>query len=109
MSVTILVPGALRTESGGAATLSVPAGATLREVLDSMDTQWPRLGRRLRDEQGRLRRFVNVYIDGEDCRGLSGLDSPVRDGAEVQVLPSVAGGSDFILADSRTVPADDFA
>jgi uncharacterized protein (TIGR00369 family) len=109
VSVTILVPGALRTESGGASTLSVPAGGTLSEVLDSMDAQWPRLGRRLRDEQGRLRRFVNVYIDGEDCRGLAGLDSPVRDGAEIQVLPSVAGGSDFTVADAESVLAGNFA
>jgi uncharacterized protein (TIGR00369 family) len=109
VSVTILVPGALRTETSGESTLTVAASGSLRDVLEAVDAQWPRLGRRLRDEQGRLRRFVNVYIDGEDCRGLSGLDSPVRDGAEVQVLPSVAGGSDFTLADARSVLADNFA
>jgi len=109
VSVTILVPGALRTETSGESTLTVAASGSLRDVLEAVDTQWPRLGRRLRDEQGHLRRFVNVYIDGEDCRGLSGLDSPVRDGAEVQVLPSVAGGSEFTLADARAVLADNFA
>jgi len=109
VSVTILVPGALRTESGGASSLTVPAGATLRDVFESVDAQWPRLGRRLRDEQGQLRRFVNVYIDGEDCRGLSGLDSPVRDGAEVQILPSVAGGADFTAAQGNEVLAANFA
>jgi sulfur-carrier protein len=92
VSVTILVPGALRTETAGESTLTVPSGGTLRDVLEAVDASWPRLGRRLRDEQGRLRRFVNVYIDGADCRGLAGLDSPVRDGAEVHLLPSVAGG-----------------
>lgn len=109
MSVTVLVPGALRTESGGASSLTIEASGTLREVLDTLDSSWPRLGRRLRDEQGQLRRFVNVYIDGEDCRGLSGLDSAVRDGAEVQVLPSVAGGSAFDVASAQSVLADNFA
>jgi len=104
VSVTVLVPGALRTESGGASTLTVPGGGTLRDVLDAVDESLPRLGRRLRDEQGQLRRFVNVYIDGADCRGLAGLDSPVGDTAEVQVLPSVAGGSDFTFVDARLSP-----
>jgi molybdopterin converting factor small subunit len=50
------------------------------------------LGRRIRDETGQVRRFVNVYVDGDDVRFNGGLATPVRDGAEVQVLPSVAGG-----------------
>jgi len=54
--------------------------------------RWPRLERRIRDERGELRRYVNVYIDGDDCRGLAGQSSPVPAGAEIQVLPSVAGG-----------------
>ncbi|WP_231929888.1 MoaD/ThiS family protein [Micromonospora inositola] len=64
-----------------------PAG-----VLDELAGAWPRLARRIRDERGELRRYVNVYVDGEDCRHVGGLDTPVGDGAEVQVLPSVAGG-----------------
>ncbi|GAA2363893.1 hypothetical protein Cme02nite_39740 [Catellatospora methionotrophica] len=91
--VTVLVPGALRTEAGGESRLDVAAGGTLRAVLDEIDQRWPRLGRRIRDERGELRRFVNVYVDGEDCRMLSGQDTPVAGGGEVQVLPSVAGGS----------------
>jgi molybdopterin converting factor small subunit len=50
------------------------------------------LARRIRDEQGQLRRHVNVYIDGEDCRRVGGLDAPVGADGEVQILPSVAGG-----------------
>lgn len=92
MPVTVLVPGVLRTEVDGAALLTVEAGGTLRSVLDELAARWPRLERRMRDEQGRIRRYVNVYVDGEDCRLAGGLDTPVRDGAEVQVLPSVAGG-----------------
>jgi molybdopterin converting factor small subunit len=90
--VTVLVPGALRADSAGASRLSVSAAGTLRAVLDEMDLRWPRLARRIRDERGALRRYVNVYVDGEDCRQSGGLDTPVRDDAEVQVIPSVAGG-----------------
>jgi molybdopterin converting factor small subunit len=92
MSVTVLIPGALRAESGGAGRLAVAAGGTLGAVLDEVAERWPRLERRIRDERRELRRYVNVYIDGDDCRVLAGLDSPVSDGAEIQVLPSVAGG-----------------
>jgi sulfur-carrier protein len=90
--VTILVPGALRTDSAGASRLSVGTAGTLRAVLDEMELHWPRLTRRIRDEQGELRRYINVYVDGEDCRQSGGLDTPVTDDAEVQVIPSVAGG-----------------
>lgn len=90
--VTLLVPAALRVDAGGERRLSVAADGDLRSVLDEVSARWPRLGRRIRDEQGELRRYVNVYVDGEDCRQTGGLDTRVPDGAEVQVLPSVAGG-----------------
>ncbi|MFC7329171.1 MoaD/ThiS family protein [Marinactinospora rubrisoli] len=93
--VTVILPGALRAESDGASrvTLAVdPGGVPLRRVLDGLAERYPRLDRRLRDEQGRLRRYVNVYVDSEDCRSVAGLDTPVAAGAEVRVLPSVAGG-----------------
>jgi molybdopterin synthase sulfur carrier subunit len=90
---TVLVPGVLRPEAGGLAHLQVAADGTLRAVLDEIAARWPRLERRLRDESGALRRYVNVYVDGEDCRRSGGLDTPVPAGAEIQVLPSVAGGA----------------
>ncbi len=92
MTTTVLVPGVLRSEVDGASRLAVEAGGTLRAVLDEVEQRWPRLARRIRDEQGELRRFVNVYVDGVDVRGVGGLDAGVGDGSEVQVLPSVAGG-----------------
>ncbi|HKD96390.1 MAG TPA: MoaD/ThiS family protein [Micromonosporaceae bacterium] len=92
MSVTVLVPGALRGEVDGAARLEVDANGTLDAVLREVNERWPRLGRRICDEQGRIRRFVNVYVDGEDVRRMAGLESAVPDRAEVQILPSVAGG-----------------
>jgi molybdopterin synthase sulfur carrier subunit len=90
--VTVLVPGVLRGEAGGASRLSLPSSGTLGEVLDELGRRWPRLERRIRDEQGQIRRYVNVFVDGEECRRLAGLDTAVGDGAEIQLLPSVAGG-----------------
>lgn len=93
MSVQVLLPGALAGLAGGARHLDLtPGGGTLADVLDALAAEHPVLCRRIRDETGRVRRFVNVYVDGEDVRFTGGLDAPVADGAEVQVLPSVAGG-----------------
>ncbi|WNM39792.1 ubiquitin-like small modifier protein 1 [Micromonospora halotolerans] len=90
--VTVLLPGPLRAETGGEGRLAVAAAGTLRAVLDELATTWPRLARRIRDERGDLRRYVNVYVDGEDCRHTGALDTRVPEGAEIQILPSVAGG-----------------
>jgi molybdopterin converting factor small subunit len=93
MSVQILLPGALASLAGGARHLDVePAGGTLADLLDALAVQHPLLAGRIRDETGQVRRFVNVYVDGDDVRFEGGLAAKVRDGAEVQVLPSVAGG-----------------
>jgi molybdopterin converting factor small subunit len=92
MAVTVLVPGALRGEVDGASRLDVSASGTLAAVLREVSDRWPRLGRRICDEHGEIRRFVNVYVDGEDVRRMGGLATPVPGDAEVQLLPSVAGG-----------------
>jgi molybdopterin converting factor small subunit len=93
VSVEVLLPGALASAAGGARRLEVDLGAgTVAELLDALAATHPLLGRRLRDETGALRRFVNVYVDGEDVRWDGGLAAAVPDGAVVQVLPSVAGG-----------------
>jgi len=89
---TLLIPGVLRAEAGGSARLEVAAQGSLGAVLDEVRDRWPRLERRIRDESGTLRRYVNVYVDGEDCRRSGGLTAPVPAGAEIQVLPSIAGG-----------------
>jgi len=89
---TVLVPGVLRAEAGGSAHLEVAAQGSLGAVLDELRERWPRLERRIRDENGVLRRYVNIYVDGEDCRRSGGLETPVPPAAEIQVLPSVAGG-----------------
>jgi molybdopterin converting factor small subunit len=93
VSVQVLLPGVLAALAGGEKHVDVePTGPTLGDLLDALESRHPMLGRRIRDETGAVRRFVNVYVDGEDIRFNGGLTTPVRDGAEVQVLPSVAGG-----------------
>jgi molybdopterin converting factor small subunit len=91
---TVVLPAALRQYSGGVSNVEVDAaeGVDLAAVLDALDAACPALARRIRDEQGQLRRFVNVYIDGEDARQVGGLAASVPARAEVLVLPSVAGG-----------------
>ena len=94
MKVSVLVPGVLRAAVGGASRLDVdiPAPATLGSVLDHLASQYPALDRKLRDERAALRRYVNFYVDGEECRRLDGAATPINPGAEIQILPSVAGG-----------------
>jgi sulfur-carrier protein len=93
VSVEVVLPGVLADLAGGQKHLAVEAsGGTLGDLLDRLAAQHPLLGRRIRDEQGQLRRFVNVYVDGDDVRFEDGLKTELRDGAVVQVLPSVAGG-----------------
>ena len=93
MSVQVVLPGVLADLAGGSKHLELdPTGSTLADLLDELASRHPMLGRRIRDETGQVRRFVNVYVDGDDVRFTQGLATEVRDGAEVQVLPSVAGG-----------------
>ena len=93
MTVQVLLPGVLAALAGGEKHLKVePTGGTLADLLDALAAEHPMLARRIRDETGQVRRFVNVYVDGDDVRFEGGLATKVRDGAEVQVLPSVAGG-----------------
>ncbi|HWI21408.1 MAG TPA: ubiquitin-like small modifier protein 1 [Baekduia sp.] len=90
MAVTVKIPTQLRASVGGASEVAV-AGSTVGDALDALYSAHPELRDRL-TEDGKLRRFVNVYVDGEDVRFGEGLSTPVKDGGEIQVLPAVAGG-----------------
>ncbi|MCP2260699.1 molybdopterin synthase subunit MoaD (EC 2.8.1.12) [Streptoalloteichus tenebrarius] len=94
MRVVVVLSGVLRPSADGAARLEVDAadGATLDAVLDQLAARHPALDRRLRDERGDLRRYVNFYLDGEECRRLDGAATRLAEGAEIQIIPSVAGG-----------------
>ena len=91
MSVSFRIPTILRSYTGGAAEVMAEPG-TLREVISDLDVSYPGIGGRLLDDSGRLRRFVNVYVGEEDVRFAAGLDTPVPAGAQVSVIPAVAGG-----------------
>ncbi|MGH6656027.1 MAG: MoaD/ThiS family protein [Actinocrinis sp.] len=95
MSVTLQVPGALAGYAGGRRRieLAVPLPpATVARVLDRLAQDLPALERRIRDERAEIRRHVNVYVDGADIRTLSGAQTPVPDGATVDVIAAVSGG-----------------
>ena len=91
MSVTVRVPTILRTYTGGAADVAVE-GATLAEVVAALEAAHPGIAARVLDDEGRLRRFVNVYVNDEDVRFADGLGTATPDGSTVSVIPAVAGG-----------------
>jgi sulfur-carrier protein len=91
MAVLVKIPTQLRAAAGGEAEAEVD-GATVREVLDGLFERHAELRARISDDDGSLRRFVNVYLAGEDIRFLDGLATPVAEGAELTILPAVAGG-----------------
>jgi sulfur-carrier protein len=91
MSVSVRIPTILRTYTGGAAEVATEPG-TLREVLAGLDASYPGLGGKILDDAGKIRRFVNVYVGDEDVRLAQGLDTEVSAGAQVSVIPAVAGG-----------------
>jgi sulfur-carrier protein len=91
MSISVRIPTILRSYTGGAAEVSGQEG-TLRDVIAALDAAYPGIGGRLLDENGKLRRFVNVYVGEEDVRLAQGLDTEVPPGIQVSVIPAVAGG-----------------
>jgi len=91
MAVLVKIPTQLRSAAGGETETEVD-GATVQEVLDGLFDRFDELRARISDDDGSLRRFVNVYLAGEDIRYLDGLQTPVSDGAELTILPAVAGG-----------------
>jgi molybdopterin converting factor small subunit len=88
---TLRIPTQLRTLTGGAGEVVVD-GSTVGEALKALDAAHPGFGERLFDEDGKLRRFVNVFVADEDIRFLDGLESPVDDRTTVSIIPAVAGG-----------------
>lgn len=93
MSVAVRIPTILRSYTGGAAEVSVePAEPTLAATINALETAYPGLSARVLDDQGALRRFVNVYVDDEDVRFEGGLATATPTGAKVSIIPAVAGG-----------------
>ena len=92
MSVTVRIPTPLRKVTNGADKAEVEAGS-LNAIMSSLNNQFPGIRERLCNEDGSLRSFVNVYINGEDVRFLEGLNSETKSGDEVSIVPAVAGGN----------------
>ena len=91
MSVNVRIPTILRTYTKGESEVSAEGG-TLAEVLDSLESSYPGIKARILDDQGAIRRFVNVYVGNDDVRFLESLETSTPEGAQVSVIPAVAGG-----------------
>jgi molybdopterin converting factor small subunit len=91
VSVSVRIPTILRTYTKGESEVKA-SGATLREVIADLEANFTGIAARVLDDNGKLRRFVNVYVGDEDVRFADGLDTATPDGAQVSIIPAVAGG-----------------
>lgn len=91
MAVKIRIPTPLRRLTGGKEMVEVE-GNTLKEVLENLEKNYPGFRERLFDDNGDLRRFVNIFVNDEDVRFLKGVDTELKDGDEVSIIPAIAGG-----------------
>ena len=91
MSVKVRIPTPLRKLTDGQDVVTGDGG-TLASCIDGLEAQYPGLKERLCDERGELRRFVNVYVNGEDIRFQQGMETPIKAGDEISIVPAVAGG-----------------
>jgi len=91
MAVTVRIPQPLRGLTGDKSTVEAQSGS-LSDLLADLETNYPGVQARVLDEGGELRRFVNIYVNGDDVRFVDGLGTAVKDGDEVSIVPAVAGG-----------------
>ena len=91
MGVTVRIPGPLRRVTNGESEVDIEA-SSVQETIDLLDAKYSGIKERLCDESGDLRYFVNVYLNGEDVRFLQGLDTAIKTGDELSIVPAVAGG-----------------
>lgn len=91
MSIIVSVPTQLRTLTGGQSEVKAD-GSTIRDVIRTIDEQYPGFAGRVLDDNGSIRRFVNVYLNSEDVRFLNGIESEVPQSASISIIPAVAGG-----------------
>ncbi len=92
MSIRVRVPAQLRQLTGGESELAFEGVSTVKDVLSKLVASYPELGGRIMGEDGRPRRFVNLFVADEDIRFLDGLETPLADGDVLSVVPAVAGG-----------------
>lgn len=92
MAVVVKIPTQLRTLTDGRDRVEAD-GRSLQQIIDALENAHPGFHKRVLDDDGRIRRFVNVYVDGEDVRFLQGLETEVPERSEVAIVPAVAGGA----------------
>ena len=91
MAQRVIIPTPLRRFTNGVETIEVKA-RTVGDVFNQLESQFPGIRARLCEESGELRRFINVYVDGEDIRFLNRLETSISEQAEVSIVPAIAGG-----------------
>lgn len=91
MAVKVLIPTPLQKLTKGQAEVELTA-SSVQGLIEELENQYPGVKERLYDEKGSLRRFINIYVNGEDIRFLQGQETKIEDGAEVSIIPAIAGG-----------------
>ncbi|MDD5449825.1 MAG: MoaD/ThiS family protein [Candidatus Omnitrophica bacterium] len=91
MSIKVRIPAPLQKLTGNKVEVEC-SGSTIRELIDNLEKDYPGLKERFYDEKGKLRRFINVYVNEEDIRFLKKDETAVKDGDEVSIIPAIAGG-----------------
>ena len=90
--VQVKIPTPLRKYTGGTGSVEAE-GATVAALVDDLERRYPGIRERICDEKGEVRRFVNLFVNGEDIRFLKQLATPVKAGDEVSIVPAIAGGA----------------
>lgn len=90
-TVAVLIPTPLRRFTNGEARVT-GEGATIAELLDNVDAAYPGLVERVREDDGQIRRFVNIFVNGSNIREMDGADTKLQPGDEVGIIPAMAGG-----------------
>jgi len=90
--IKVRIPTPLRPMTGGKSEVEI-AGNTVSEIIENLGSAHPGIKERLYDEQGEVRRFINIYVNEEDIRFLTGKETPLKDGDEVSIIPAIAGGA----------------
>jgi molybdopterin synthase sulfur carrier subunit len=90
--IKVRIPTPLRPMTGGKKEVEI-AGTSVEEIIDNLESTHPGIKERICDEQGEVRRFINIYVNEEDIRFLTGKETPLKDGDEMSIIPAIAGGT----------------
>ena len=91
-TISVLIPAPLRRYTGGESKVTA-SGATVADLLETLEASYPGLKERIVEDDGEIRRFVNVFVNGQNVRKLQGTATAIKDGDEVGIVPAMAGGA----------------